>query len=677
MAESGSIVVATSIPPSLSRKSAGHEVGEAYQKLCVKSWIECGFRIISVNDGGEIESLAKTFPEVEFVRVDRNASSISGRKNPYVVDLLAALCDAPEPVLGIVNADIVFEPRPIWRQWLSRVDDKTLVTGHRFDTRSLVDGRLWLFHDGFDFFFFGKAIAGELADDAMPFAMGLPWWDYWLPLSRSLKGGHVLTLKRPSAIHLWHKSDGQMAGWRDLGLRLAAFAQARAHMTETTLSPTLARFFPLCRELAAFSDREALERGDVDGLLAEFCEMCLAIIRDNFVELDVGEEPLLPLPRTISSCAGFTEPLGPADVFRQFRERAGAGELTERAWYLEQHEREPNTESLYRGALEAAPTDVDVLIRYGEFLGRRGEAEKAMPLFRKALEVQPQSCAAWTALGMAMLSLGRRDEAAECLEKALTIEPDFAMAHHNLVLALYPDARHEAALRRFERVLASQTDPIEGRESYCRLKRRLRVLNGAERMPLDIYRSRNGEDALLDESFGFKPSGTFIDIGAGDGVHFSNSSVFEKCGWSGICIETRPALFELCAMNRPRSRCCREIASGIVHARSGTGKIDFVSISNQDHTSETVSNLDLEGQDPTLLVVNNGAEDARLLDADLSRRGYVFSRSLALSRIYARSEADARAIRALTVSAKLAHKPRPLRDHYVFWPTVFAAERTK
>lgn len=60
------------------------------------------------------------------------------------------------------------------------------------------------------------------------------------------------------------------------------------------------------------------------------------------------------------------------------------------------------------------------------------------------------------------------------------------------------------------------------------------------------YYSQCGQDQYVYEHF-FKniTNGTFIDIGANDGITFSNTYFFEKeCGWSGICIEPIPQTFD-------------------------------------------------------------------------------------------------------------------------------------
>jgi hypothetical protein len=76
------IAVATSIPPSILRKNGGEVIEDAYQSLCIQSWIDNGFRVLSVNDGAEIADLAARYPQVEFVATDRNAGAWTGRKTP-------------------------------------------------------------------------------------------------------------------------------------------------------------------------------------------------------------------------------------------------------------------------------------------------------------------------------------------------------------------------------------------------------------------------------------------------------------------------------------------------------------------------------------------------------------------------------------------------------------------
>ena len=60
------------------------------------------------------------------------------------------------------------------------------------------------------------------------------------------------------------------------------------------------------------------------------------------------------------------------------------------------------------------------------------------------------------------------------------------------------------------------------------------------------YYSQHGQDKVLDTLiFKQKKGGTFLDIGANDGVTYSNTYFLEKeRGWEGLCVEPLPSAFE-------------------------------------------------------------------------------------------------------------------------------------
>lgn len=51
------------------------------------------------------------------------------------------------------------------------------------------------------------------------------------------------------------------------------------------------------------------------------------------------------------------------------------------------------------------------------------------------------------------------------------------------------------------------------------------------------------EDVVLTEHFGEDSTGRFLDIGAWNGVTFSNTRVFAERGWWGVSVEPSPAAF--------------------------------------------------------------------------------------------------------------------------------------
>lgn len=55
-----------------------------------------------------------------------------------------------------------------------------------------------------------------------------------------------------------------------------------------------------------------------------------------------------------------------------------------------------------------------------------------------------------------------------------------------------------------------------------------------------IFFSQFGEDQWIVNNLKLPKKGFFIDVGAADGITFSNSYYFEKHGWEGICFEPNP-----------------------------------------------------------------------------------------------------------------------------------------
>ena len=66
-----------------------------------------------------------------------------------------------------------------------------------------------------------------------------------------------------------------------------------------------------------------------------------------------------------------------------------------------------------------------------------------------------------------------------------------------------------------------------------------------------VFYSQGNQDKWICEIFKYKKDGFFIDIGAMDGIQYSNSYTLEKfLGWNGICIE--PSLISFKSLNSNR-----------------------------------------------------------------------------------------------------------------------------
>ena len=57
-----------------------------------------------------------------------------------------------------------------------------------------------------------------------------------------------------------------------------------------------------------------------------------------------------------------------------------------------------------------------------------------------------------------------------------------------------------------------------------------------------MYSQNREEEIILNHFKNFK--GTFLDLGAYDGIDLSNTRALTELGWAGICIEPNPVIFE-------------------------------------------------------------------------------------------------------------------------------------
>ena len=103
----------------------------------------------------------------------------------------------------------------------------------------------------------------------------------------------------------------------------------------------------------------------------------------------------------------------------------------------------------------------------------------------------------------------------------------------------------------------------------------------------DGYFSQAGQDRFLNEVvFKGRKSGIFVEIGAAEGITFSNTYFFEKeLGWSGVCVEPMPEAFSKLIAAR-KCRCVQACVTDF----SGTGV--FLAVDGVPTLSGLVSKYD-------------------------------------------------------------------------------------
>ena len=234
---------------------------------------------------------------------------------------------------------------------------------------------------------------------------------------------------------------------------------------------------------------------------------------------------------------------------------------------------------------------------------------------------------------------------------------------------------------------------------------------------LNKYYSQNGEDYILCNFFNFKQNGYFIDVGAFDGVHLSNSYCFEQLGWKGICIEPQSLYHKHCKDSRPLTTCIHAacvdndnikeltidtdstgLFSGVnlsteqknINEHYSTikkeiittkeevvpattldallkkhlpnkDKIDFISIDVEGFEINVLKGLDLSKYAPRILLIEtNTQEEQTDISSYLEQHGYMFARKVGPNSFFVKSQKDINKLNNIEITCNIEKQMHPL-----------------
>jgi FkbM family methyltransferase len=203
---------------------------------------------------------------------------------------------------------------------------------------------------------------------------------------------------------------------------------------------------------------------------------------------------------------------------------------------------------LYEEILHANPSQADALHLRGLIAAAREQYESAGRLIARAIMYKPDRADFYASLGNLFLARGQGKEMAECYRQAILREP-FGTIPASLD-EIYAHAGHDRPVVEF---------------------------------PTDFpqYKSQYLQDILLDRwVFKGRTGCVFVDIGAHDGVTYSNSFFFEKVrGWRGVCIEPNPEVFAQLVANRQCAtlNCCVSDRAGAAPFMKVSGYSEMLS----------------------------------------------------------------------------------------------------
>lgn len=201
-----SVVIGTSIAP----------VNLSKQQHALQSWIDSGFKVISLNTEKEISALESKFKNIEFLKVAINTEGRYGKPYVSIRELLIFFLASKFNNFGIVNSDIVIESTTDTIDLIKNYSCDSLVFGNRIDCDNISVFTGVRYNYGYDFFFFNRPIAVKYDDSKL--CMGLPWWDLWFILNALLEGENAHKLLSPFAYHDKHENNYSSNIWMELGV---------------------------------------------------------------------------------------------------------------------------------------------------------------------------------------------------------------------------------------------------------------------------------------------------------------------------------------------------------------------------------------------------------------------------------------------------------------------------
>ena len=217
------VTLATSIPPGMRRPGPGGEdAGPAWRAACAASWPAPGWRVLTVNPVAELAALADLPPGIETVPAQPGVAEAFGRPGTWVWDALGQAIATGAPVVGIVNADILFDLDAARRAALLDRARTRIIACNRMDIGHPAQRNGPFYRYGYDLLLMPRDLA--LRVDMRGFALGVPWWDYWILLDALLRDMPVEVVQTTGLRHLAHRAAWQRPAW------LAALRGMMAHV---------------------------------------------------------------------------------------------------------------------------------------------------------------------------------------------------------------------------------------------------------------------------------------------------------------------------------------------------------------------------------------------------------------------------------------------------------------
>lgn len=171
------------------------------QLRAVKSWVDHGYKVVSLNHPDEIKELKAFNKYVKFIPTIRTNEVLF--KRPYV--LISAIIDyikeLGEEHALVINSDIIIEDRLSFTEEIKRISNDGIIVMNRHDFNDDTDNSK-VYELGFDGFFINKKWLNIFPQSIL--CLGQCHWDFWVPFICILSKVTIFRLNEPYLFHKTH-----------------------------------------------------------------------------------------------------------------------------------------------------------------------------------------------------------------------------------------------------------------------------------------------------------------------------------------------------------------------------------------------------------------------------------------------------------------------------------------
>lgn len=188
--------------------SANHSNGDN-QHNAIESWQPYG-ECYSLNNAGEITELSQRYKNINFIETNKTIEQIVSKPLVTINAMIDFAISKGDDLL-LLNSDIIIRGLPEFKP-------NGISALSRYDYIDNFDD-CKMFQAGFDVFYIPKEILKIFHPSI--YAMGMSWWDYWIPYIAMSKNIPLYYPKGKYAFHKIHNTQYSTDEWVHIGEHFA------------------------------------------------------------------------------------------------------------------------------------------------------------------------------------------------------------------------------------------------------------------------------------------------------------------------------------------------------------------------------------------------------------------------------------------------------------------------